>query len=298
MSQQINAWFNEKIKDKVTIFVQANGGVLDQTFMMGDEVANTIKFPVVTGTSTLYKLTGAIEPVPVNNPGLGIVQVTMDDFEGAEFWRTQDAYKSGAREQDTYAKLLAKAVRRKRDFIRLESIYAFHALDAGANITTTGTGVEVPDLLHFEKMRAELGSYGDDDDDDDVFCPIPQMWASQLKFYKEFSNTQWAGPEGTQWNQMQRFKMKTVQGVTYIICPDSYFRIPAAGQIETFMWRKSAMGANTVVNMENMSMTKREDLQGSPLQGKVGLSAAAIGIQAKGVRRAVLQKILAPVRGP
>jgi hypothetical protein len=300
MSQQVTAWFKEKIVDKVTIFVQANGGLLDQTFMTGDAVANTIKFPIVTGTSSLYKLTGAIEPVPVNGPGLGIVQVTMDDYEGTEFWRTQDAYKSGASEQDTYAKLLAKAVRRKRDFIRLDALDAFYTLDGGVNITTTGTGAEVPDILHFEKMRAELASYGDDDDGDEVYVTIPEMWASQLALYKEFANSQWAGPAGTQFSEAQRMKMKTLRGITYIVVPDSYMRSPAGQptQLYTYMWRKSALGANTIVNLEGMSMTVRDDLQGNPLQGKVSLSAAAIGIQAKCVRRALLQKITTVVRGP
>lgn len=300
MSQQISAWFKEKIKDKVTIFVQANGGLLDNTFINGDEVANTIKFPIVTGTSSLYKLTGAIEPVPVSNPGLSTVQITMDDYEGTEFWRTQDAYKAGPSEQDALAKLLAKAVRRKRDAIRLDTLDAFYTADGGTNITTTGTGAETPDILHFEKMRAELASYGDDDDGDEVFVTIPEMWSSQLALYKEFANSQWAGPAGTQFSEMQRMKMKTLRGITYIVVPDSYMRSPAGQptQLYTYMWRKSALGANTVVNMESMSMDARPDLQGTPYQMKVALSAAAIGIQAKCVRRALLSKITAVVRGP
>ena len=300
MSQQITAWFKEKIRDKVTIAVQANGGLLDQTFINGDEMANTVKFPIVGGTSSLYKLTGAIEPVPVSNPGLSTVQITMDDYEGTEFWRTQDAYKSGPSEQAALAKLLAKAVRRKRDAIRLDALDAFFTLDAGANITTTGTGVEVPDILHFEKMRAELASYGDDDDGDEVYVTIPEMWSSQLALYKEFANSQWAGPAGTQFSEVQRMKMKTLRGITYIVVPDSYMRSPAGQptQLYTFMWRKSALGANTVVDMETMRMDERPDLQGTPFQMKVALSAAAIGIQAKCVRRALLSKITAVVRGP
>jgi Phage capsid protein len=300
MSQQITAWFKEKIKDKVTIAVQANGGLLDNTMENGDEQAGTVKFPIVGGTSTLYKLTGAIEPVPVSNPGLSTVTLTMDDFEGTEFWRVQDAYKAGPSEQAALAKLLAKAVRRKRDTIRLDALDALYALDGGANITTTGSGVEVPDILHFEKMRAELASYGDDDDGDEVFITIPEMWASQLSLYKEFANSQWVGNENTPFSKAQRMKMKTLRGITYIVVPDSYMRSPAGQptQLYTFMWRKSAMGANTVVNMETMRMDERPDLQGTPLQMKVALSAAAIGIQAKVIRRALLAKITAVARGP
>lgn len=300
MSQAISNWFKEKIVDKVTIAIQANGGVLDNTFVSGDQEANTIKFPIANGTSSLYKLTGAIEPVPVSSPGLSTVQITMDDYEGTEFWRTQDAYKAGPNEQATLAELLAKAVRRKRDSIRLAALDAFWTADGGANITTTGTGVEVIDLLHTEKMRAEIAGLGSDDPSDPTFFLIPEMWASQLKLYKEWSNTQWAGPAGLPWSEAQRMMMKTVQGITYIVCPDSYFSSPAGQptQLVSYMWKRSAMGANTVVNLENVSITPRPDLQGTPYQMKVALSAAAIGIQAKLVRRALLSKITTVVRGP
>lgn len=300
-SNNIASWFTEKIKDKVTIAVQANGGLLDNTFMNGDETAGTIKFPIVNGTSTMYKLTGAIEPVPVNSPGVSTVQVIMDDFEDTQFWRTQDAYKAGPNEQQALADLMAMGVRRKRDTIRLDALDAFYVLDGGVNITTTGTGTEVPDLLHFEKMRAELASYGDNGDTDEVFITIPEMWASQLALYKEFGNTQWgSGFAAEGFSAAQRMKMKTVRGITYIVVPDSYMRSPAGQptQLYTYMWRKSAMGANTVYNQEAATMSVRNDLQGDPFQMKTKLSAAALGIQAKCVRRALLSKITAVIRGP
>lgn len=300
MTQAVTAWFKEKIRDKVTIAVQANGGLLDNTFISGDENAGTVKFPIVNGTSNMYKLTGAIEPVPVNSPGVSTVTLVMDDYEDTQFWRVQDAYKAGPNEQDALVNLMAMGVRRKRDFLRLDGLDAFFTLDGGANITTTGTGVEVPDILQFEKMRAELASYGDNGDNDEVFITIPEMWSSQLALYKEFANTQWAGPSGTQWSEAQRMKMKTVRGITYIVVPDVYMRSPAGQptQLYSYMWRKSAMGANTVYNEESPDMTQRTDLQGSPYQMKTALSAAVIGIQAKCIRRILVSKITTVIRGP
>ncbi|RUT93239.1 phage capsid protein, partial [Mesorhizobium sp. M7A.T.Ca.TU.009.02.1.1] len=91
MSIQIAAWFTEKIKDKVTVQFQAHGGLLDGTMMSGDTQANTVKFPII-GRTEVYKLTGAIERVPVTGTGLTTVQLTMDDFEASDWWRVQDAY--------------------------------------------------------------------------------------------------------------------------------------------------------------------------------------------------------------
>ena len=122
MSQAISNWFKEKIVDKVTIAIQANGGVLDNTFVSGDQEANTIKFPIANGTPSLYKLTGAIEPVPVSSPGLSTVQIAMDDYEGTEFWRTQDAYKAGPNEQATLAELLP---------VRFQPGESYHVISRG-----------------------------------------------------------------------------------------------------------------------------------------------------------------------
>jgi hypothetical protein len=299
MSAQAPAWFKEIIKDKVTIGLQAHGGLLDNTMMTGDTQAGTVKFPIVTGQSTVYKLTGAIEDVPVSNPGLTTVTLTLDDYEAAEWWRTQDAYKSGASEQDALAKILQKAIRRKRDTIKLDALSAFYTLDGGINITTTGTGAEVPDVLHFEKAAAELKAYGQDDDDQ-IFVIVPELWMSQLSLYKEYANSQWVGPENTPFSKTQRLKMRTIRDINYIVAPDIYFSSPAGQptQLISWMWMKSSMGAETPYNLETATLSQHEEKQGSPWLAKAALSGAAIGIQAKGIKRFLLSKITSVVRGP
>ena len=289
MSQQVTAWFKELIKDKVTIFMQAHGGLLDHTMMAGDVQANTVKFPVVSGRSAMYKLTGAIEPVPVSNPGLSTVSLTMDDYEAAEWWRTQDAYKAGPSEKDALARLLAKAVRRKRDTLKIDALKAFHTADGGVNITTVGTGAEVPDVLHFETQAASLMSYGQDEDDE-IFCLIPSKWDAQLSLYKEYADARWVGPENAPFSKTQRMKMKKIRDITYIVGPDEYFNSTLGTDWEAWMWMKSSVGAETPFNLETANLTQHAELQGSPWLAKTNLSAAAIGIQAKGVRRFLLLK--------
>jgi hypothetical protein len=290
MSQTVNAWFKEVIKDKVTIFMQNQGGFLDGTMMSGDVQANTVKFPVVTGTSQVYKLTGAIERVPVNNPGLGIVQVTMDDFEAAEWWRTQDAYKAGASEREALVELIGNAIRAKRDGIKLDAIQTFYLANT-ATIDTIGTGAEVPDVIHFETARALLETKGDKNMNVGVFCPIPSMWLTQLSFYKEWANSQYIGPTDGPFTMAMRKHMRTIRGVHYIMCPDTYFQNPTATQLETFMWRISAMGCEMPVNIENAQMSKHEELQGSPYLLKAPISGCAVGIEPAAVKRILLKKL-------
>lgn len=294
MSQNIAAWFTEKIKDKVTVLYQAMGGYLDSTMMSGDTQANTVKFPII-GRTEVYKLTGAIERVPVAGPGLTTAQVTLEDFEASDFWRTQDAYKSGPNEQAALASIIVNAVRRKRDTIKLDALAAFAALGPGNGVTTIGDGTARIDILHTEQARAEISATGGDDE---IYAGFPALWMSQLCLYKEFADAQWVGLENAPFSQAQRLKTKTVRGVHYIELPDEYFASPGGTDWYAYMWAKNAMGAETPWNQEAPSITPQPLLQGTPYLVKNGLGGAAIGIQGKGVKRFQMLKNTTLVRGP
>ncbi|WP_127523663.1 phage capsid protein [Mesorhizobium sp. Z1-4] len=295
MSQNIANWYREVIKDKVTVAFQAHGGLLDGTMMSGDIQANTVKFPTV-GRTEVYKLTGAIEKVPTGGPSLGTVQVTMDDFEASDWWRTQDAYKAGPNEQQALANIIVKAVRRKRDTIKIDALTAFANL-GGSGVTNIGDGTEVIDILHTERARAEIAATGADDTGEvSVFALFPAMWMSQLAFYKEFADAQWVGLENAPFSKAQRARMKTVRGVHYIEGPDEYFNEYETGKLEAFMWHRESMGAEMPWNQEAPSMTQHTEYQGSPWLIKAGLGGAAIGIQGAGVKRLRMSKIAAPTR--
>lgn len=290
MSQNISAWFTEKIRDQVVISYQSHGGYLDNTMMRGDVIANTVKFPVA-GRTEVYKLSGAIEMVPAGGPGLSTVSMQFEDFEASDWWRTQDAYKSGPNEQAALSTLLVNAVRRKKDNIKLDALAAFAA--AGGDVTTLGNGTVRIDLLHFEQARAEMEGAAIDDE---VFAPIPAMWSAQLAFYKEYADANWVGLENSPFSKTQRMKMKTVRGITYIVMPDEHFTGKDGTSLYSYMWAKGAMGAETAWDASNVTMTQHTDRQGSPYLCKTGLGAAAIGIQGKGVKRLDYLKITAPAR--
>lgn len=296
MSYQIPAWFTEKIKDQVTIQFQAHGGLLDGTMMSGDTQANTVKFPIA-GRSTVYKLTGAIEDVPVAGPGLTTVQVTLEDYEASDWWRTQDAYKAGPNEQATLATLITKAIRRERDLIKIRALTAFAAAGPGNGVTTIGTGAEIPDILQFEQARAEIAATGADETGEvEVFCLIPAMWFSQLSFYKEFADAKWVGSDNAPFSKIQRQRMRTVRGVNYIQGPDEYFTGPDTNKLYAYMWHKQSIGAETPWNKESPSITPMPGKQGTPYLVKAGLGGAAVGIQGAGVKRFHLAKITSPTR--
>lgn len=288
----IQNWYKEVIKDKVTIKFQAHGGMLDGTMMQGDTQANTVKFPIA-GRVEVYELTGAIEPVPTGTLDLTTVQVTMRDFEASGWWRTQDAYKAGPSEQNTLSNLVVFAVRRQRDRLKLNALKTFCDANPGGEIETFGNGTTIPDVLDFEWARSQIASVGADEEEyATVFCPLPASWMTQLNMYAEWKDGKYVGAENAPFSKTQRGKMKTVRGVNYIELPDEYFVEYESGKLETFMWHRDSMGAEMPWNMEAPIMEQDHTKQGSPYLVKNGLGGAALGIQAKGVKRLRFKKMV------
>jgi len=296
MSTSSPNWFNEQFKDRITIDLQAFGGVLDGTMMAGDAQAGTYKFPVVGGQSAVYKLTGAIQQVPVNDLGLTTVSVSPEDFEAAEWWTTQDAYKAGASEQDALKKLITMAVRRKRDQIKYEAIRAYYDANTSA-IETVGDGSAVISPTDLEYASGGLDIYGDMDMDTEVYCMLPSLWFRQLEMYDYWANKDYGAGVSDVFNKTQKSRMKTIRGVTYIQVPDSYIREPTSGKWESFMWRKNAFGAETPFNNESPNIQQVFTMQGSPWLAKANISGCALGILTKGVKR-ILMKELTTITNP
>lgn len=293
----ITNWYKEVIKDKVTMKLQSFGGLLDHTMMAGDTQAGTVKFPTGNQQLTMYELTGAIQPVPTTRADVDTVSLQLRDFELTAWWRTQDAYKAGPSEQNYLANIMAMAQRNKRDEIKLTALRAFKAANPG-EITTIGTGVEVPDILHFETARAQIAGTGAETMQEDIqtFTIIPEMWSSQLSFYEEFGNAEWVGTENMPFAKAQRMRTKTCRSIHYLVAPDSYFVEYEPGKLQTFMWDLNSIGCETVVNQENVHMERVHTMEGSPYMLKNWLSAAAIGIRPPGVKEIKLAKIAAPIR--
>lgn len=299
MSQNIAAWYTTKIRDKVTVSFQSHGGLLDGTMMPGDVIGNTVYFPIV-GRTEVYKLTGAIERVPVAGPGLSTVPMQFTDFEASDWWRTQDAYKAGPNEEAALVTIIVNAIRRKRDLIKLQALADFTAGGPANGTVTLGAGNgDIIDILDLEQGRAQIAATGADESGEvKVFCTLPAMWFSQLAFYEEFGNAEWVGPDDTSFSKTQRARMKTLRGVTYIEVPDEYVTGPDANSLYGYMWHKDSMGAETPVNQEDPSITPQPLMQGTPYLIKSAISGAAIGIQGAGVKRLWFSKQAALIRPP
>lgn len=289
-------WFKEKIKDMVWMQFQAMGGHLDGTMVGGDEQAGTYKFPTF-GRFDTYELTGAIQEVQGSNAEMDIVSVAPRDFEASAWWRDQDIYKMGPNMQAAMARALTMAIRRRRDWIKIE---ALHKFTAGTATQDIGGAALLPDPILLEQGRAEIAATGADDMDiGGVFCPVPEMWMSQLCLYEEWKNAKFRGADNLPWSKAMREKAKTVRGVHYFTMPDEMFQSDDNGSsIITHMWAHTALGAETPLSQELPSITQHHDREGSPWLMKNRVSGCAVGIQRNAVKKIRFKKLTALERIP
>lgn len=301
MTTEAPNWYKEKIRDQIRARNKVAGGLLDGTMTAGDGHAGTVKFPVISGEVLVYKVTGAIQRVTNSNPHLSMLSVQMEDWEAATWMRIQDFRKQGPNEQAAVGREMQKAIRIKRDDIKIDALAAI--ADATSTlptdpktVQTIGDGSTNIDLIDLIQARTLIAGTGDTEA---IYCAIPEAWMDQLEMYKEFVNADYIGSTDLPFARQTNVRKRTFRNVHVMTLPDRYFRYGtgkygtgSSGMpfddtkyLDAFMWTKEAMGAETEWSEENMSLTTHPEMEGTPTLGKVGLSAAAVGLLPEGIKR-------------
>jgi hypothetical protein len=306
---QISNWFREIIRDKIRARYTSMGGYLDGMFERGDGGAGNIKFPVVGGDIQMYELTGALQEIDASQLNEDMVQVQVRDFEAAAYLRIQDERKCGPQQQQSYADKMAIAVRKKRDFLKIDALVNFAAAGSSLTLTDAPSAIEVigdgsaaitvEDAVYIGDSIVGTGT------DKECWCLIPYSWMSQLNLTKWFANSQYQGPTDLPLARSSKIKTKTFQGVNFVALPNDYFYtgtgkngtgsggqpFDPTGYIDTFAWCTDAVGAEIEWNQEDMTMTPQPQLKGTPTLCKVQLSGNAVGIIPEGVKKIRMKAI-------
>lgn len=294
-------WFKEIIRDKVSFRYKAMGGYLDDTMMRGDGGAGEIKFPVVGGTIQMYELTGALQEVEASGINMDTISLAVRDFEASTYFRQQDLRKMGPSQQDAVAKMMTRAVRMKRDTLKLDALNGFAAAtsslpDAPSTVETIGDGTARINMEHLVYIGDSIAGSGAEED---VFWAIPHAWFSQLAFNKHFSSADYTGPADLPFAKSSKVRKKTFQGVHIMGLPNELFTFGTGaygtgsngqpfngtGYLDTFAWAKDAVGSEIEWDKENMEIYAQPQLKGTPWLGKVQVSGNAVGLLPEGVKK-------------
>lgn len=315
MAETSLAWYEDLISGQVRERNKVKGAYLDDTMETGDanQAAGVIRFPVISGSIEVVKLSGSIQNVQTSQATLETVPITTDEFEAATYIKQRDLRKQGPKEQAKVSNEVTRSINMKKDFLKLDALNTFANATSPLTHTPTtvetyGDGTAVIDFLHMRVMASRIQGRGVQEA---LYWPIPEVWMDQLEMYQEFANADYRGDKDLPLAKMDNVRKVTLRGVHIFTLPDEYFKygtgaygtnsnqnlpFTPTGYLDTFMWSKEAMGAQMDWFQGQVSITQRHELQGTPYLLKAGLDGAAIGILPEQVKRIRMKAINEAVR--
>lgn len=273
MSIQAPNWYTTQYDTRVNHMLQSEGFLLKGTTMPPVDVrGNTLEF-FILGRGEATPMSQSVEMVAPQNLGKEKPQVTMQDFQFAEFVRHGEPERISVEFKSAIQEAGAMALGRKFDRIILQAMD-----DEGGDIDTIGNGSAALSPLDVSTAKAEINALGMMKMNE-FFLPLPSMAWEQLKLYKVFNNADYTGPD---LNFKNGGEAKTWNGVNFFQLPDEAFTSPNNGEVYTYLWNRRTVGfgsnyaINTKITYENLFTSW---LYNSTMSG------AAKVLQEEGVRR-------------
>lgn len=272
----INApnWYTVQYDQKVNHLLQSEGFLLRGTTQGPvNVVGNTLQFFFI-GRGEATEMSQAVEMVTPANLDKTTKDVTMKDYQFAEFVRHGEPERISVEFKSAIQEAGSMALGRKFDRIVLQSMD-----DEAGNIDTIGTGAAAISPIDVSTGKAEINSLGMMKMNE-FYCPVPSMSWEQLKLYKVFNNADYTGRDDL--NFKNNVEAKTWNGVHFFQLPDEAFTSPSAGVVDTYLWNKRTVGFGS--NYAIQTKITYENLFTSWLYNST-MSGAAKVLQTEGVKR-------------
>lgn len=274
MSIEAPNWYTIQYDTRVNHLLQSEGFLLRGTTSPPVQVVgNTLKFFFI-GRGEATEMSQAVEMITPQNLSKDTKDVTMKDYQFAEFVRHGEPERIGVEFRSAIQEAGSMALGRKFDRIIMQAMD-----DEDSAISTIGDGSAAISPIDTSTAKAQINALGMMAMNR-FFCPVPSISWEQLKLYKVFNSSDYTGPGDL--NFKNNTEAKTWNGVNFFQLPDEAFTSPAAGQVYTYLWnqRTVGFGSNYAINTK----ITYENLFTSWLYNST-MSGAAKVLQPEGVRR-------------
>ncbi|OCC01839.1 hypothetical protein BA190_26875 [Labrys sp. WJW] len=279
MSTRAPAWFETKYIDGVTHRLQSKGWLLKPATRGPDEVRGNTVIWKRAGMGEAQQASTSIEDASSMNLDRDTVQATMVDWEANDWIKKRDLEKMSQNEQAVVQQSGAMAIGRRFDRI------VMGAFDAeGGTILTVGDGSTAISPVNIMDAQGQIfnegsGAY-------EYWCAIPSIFMQQLELYREFSSADWVADA---YPLLKQIGARRYRGINVIPLPShptnaakNFFNIPAANQMDGYMWVDGALGmasSNSLESRIDYIATKKAWFAANDM------SACAKVILPEGVRR-------------
>ncbi len=251
MNTQVEAWFERAYIKGATHVLQSRGFLLKGTTRDPDRVqAKEVRWRIA-GRGEAEEMSDTVEDAKVMNAGRDYVDGTLKDYQAAEYMRHPDLNKMSENEQGVIQTTGARALGRKFDNVHFEEFDG-----QAANIATIGDGSTHISIMDVREGEDDILGEGVNDLTE-MFCPLPAYAFSQLMLWKQFSSSDYNGPDYPLAKMTERRKWGSV---TYFKAPNELFTYDTgrgkdawrtATWFQSYMWLKSCVGFATNYEMQS-----------------------------------------------
>lgn len=230
MSNRAPAWFETKYADGVTHVLQSKGFLLKGTTRPPDRQNGNIINWRVAGSGEASQRSAANENPSLMNLDRTLVTATLTDWEANDFIDLYDLTKMSENENAVVQQSGAMAIGRRSDRIILDALNA-------ATLPIVGTGAAAISILDIMEAQGQIADIGVGNYE--YYCALPQRLMQQLELFREFSSSDYVGDD---YPLLKQVSARRFRGITFIPIPSAWLNVPAANQIDGFLWVKDAVG--------------------------------------------------------
>lgn len=267
-------WYTVQYDNRVNHLLQSEGFLLRGTTTSPvNVVGNTLQFFFI-GRGEAQEMSQTVEMISPANLDKSTKDVTMKDYQFAEFIRHGEIERTTVALREGIAEAGSMALGRKFDRIILQAMD-----DEDTNIDTIGDGSAAITPIDTSTAKAEINALGMMRLNE-FFLPLPSMAWEQLNLYEVFNKASYTGPDGLTFKTGS--DAKTWNGVHFFQLPDEAFTSPDTGEVYSYLWNKRTLGFGS--NYAIKTVISYENLFTSWLYNSV-MSGAAKVLQPEGVRR-------------
>lgn len=235
MTARASAWFERKYIDGAIHTLQAEGYATQGLWYPATSIKGNEVVWKIAGSGEATRQSDAVERRPTLNTDRTTVMATMEKWEANEDIDVTDLEQMSEAEVQVAQQSCAMAIGRRFDQIPIR------AMDAAAGaITNVGNGTALitpSDLLEAQTQIMAQGVPAGFE----LNVIVPTRAIASLMLFRGFSSADYVQDSPL----LKRLGARQYLGMKIIPLPDSYFNVPAANQLDGYMFMKQAIGFAT-----------------------------------------------------
>ena len=235
MTIQADAHYVEQYRSRVTHVYQNQGFLLKGMLMPEGQLIGSKAYWPVHGSTVARKKQRHVMATE-GNISKTRVSADLQTWETFDYIGKFDMSRQTVNEKDALQKAGAMALGRAVDQEIMDMFNAQAPTSGQSFLDTGGAALSLSDMMLF---IARFMGAAKIPADGQIYCGLPALAWQLLSGFKQFSSSEYVGPDLP---FKSRTQARSWNFVNWVLLPDDYFPVPATNRMDMFMWHKPAVG--------------------------------------------------------